>query len=58
MRPYSYLGGTTINIAMLVTDYCPVERTKNAKVECSYDGERWIWVIRITERDAKKMGMK
>ena len=40
--------------AELLSDHCPIERPRNAKVEVIFDGTRWLWVVKLTERTAKK----
>lgn len=38
----------------LMADHCPVDRPTKSKVLCTYDGQRWIWVITFTRAARKK----
>lgn len=42
------------NEAELVDEYCPIARPVTAKVRAIYDGEKWCWVVTMSDAAAKK----
>ena len=54
----SWVADEDIDDCGLMHDYCPIPRSAKAKVSMAHDGERWVWIVRMSDRDAKKIAEK